>query len=196
MFGQGSPNFHRCPYRISLRRWSTARVCQYALPKVREAFKDCFHFTLKIAICFAILLLSHLGIDKPETGIAQEQNRLSAAAVETPGDLKLRFAWGGGIPQKWQGKITIENGRFTANRVLAITSDAPSTVIQRSDELFINHRIATSYGGVDTSIELSGDTAIQLELTSPSGEAFKKSWTLEQLAAGVNEPVDLSLIHI
>lgn len=190
MFGQGSPNFHRCPYRISLRRWSTARVCQYALPKVREAFKDCFHFTLKIAICFAILLLSHLGIDKPETGIAQEQNRLSAAAVETPGDLKLRFAWGGGIPQKWQGKITIENGRFTANRVLAITSDAPSTVIQRSDELFINHRIATSYGGVDTSIELSGDTAIQLELTSPSGEAFKKSWTLEQLAAGVNEPVD------
>lgn len=112
------------------------------------------------------------------------------AEATAPSDLQLRFAWGGGIPQKWQGKLTIENGKFTDSRVLAITSDAPSTVVKRSDELVINHRIPTSYGGVDASIELSGKATIRLQLESPAGETFEQSWTVDQLVEGVNMSID------
>ena len=74
--------------------------------------------------------------------------------------------------------------------MLAITSDAPSTVFKRGNELAINHQIATSYGGVDAAINLSGDAAVRLELNSASGETFERTWTLQQLIAGVNESID------
>jgi hypothetical protein len=121
---------------------------------------------------------------------AQDSLQLNAFSEEAPSDLKLRFAWGGGLPQKWQGKISIENGSFTSSRVLSITSDAPSTVVRRGKELKINHRISTSYGGVDVAIETSDETTVRVQLTSESGEKFERVWTQKQLSEGVNESVD------
>jgi len=121
---------------------------------------------------------------------AQDSPRLSAVNEEAPSDLKLRFAWGGGTPQKWQGKITIENGTFANSRVLSITSDAPSTVINRDNELKINHRISTSYGGVDAAIRIAGDTSIRIQLQPEVGKTFERTWTIKQLREGINESID------
>jgi len=179
MFGQGSPNFHRCLCRCSQRRHSNA--CRY-----RCALRWRIYIAFVLAIVFAPTFPSN------QTALAapQDSRRLGDAEAEAPSDLKLRFAWGGGVPQKWQGKLEIENGAFTDSRVLAITSDAPSTVVKRGGELSINHRIATSYGGVDASIELSDSTKVRIELNSPSGETFERTWTLAQLITGVNESID------
>ncbi|WP_157665161.1 hypothetical protein [Mariniblastus fucicola] len=126
-------------------------------------------------------------IISPQSSNAYE---LTAVSEEPQSDLRLRFAWGGGAPQKWQGTISINNGSFADSRVLAITSDAPSTVIKRDDALAINHRIATSYGGVDAAINLGGDTSIQVQLESPTGEKFARTWKLAQLTEGINESID------
>ena len=181
MFGQGRPNFHRHLCRCSQRRQSNA--CRYWCAHYR------FDFSVALKFAFAVALIF---LTCPTSLFAAQQDsvRLSAAVEEIPSDLKLRFAWGGGIPQMWNSKLTIENGTFADSRVLAITSDAPSTVYKSGNELIINHRIASSYGGVDTAINLSGDTAVRLNLESDSGETFERSWTLQQLVAGVNESID------
>ena len=168
MFGQGRPNFHRHLCRCSQRRQSNA--CRYWCAHYR------FDFSVALKFAFAVALIF---LTCPTSLFAAQQDsvRLSAAVEEIPSDLKLRFAWGGGIPQMWNGKLTIENGTFADSRVLAITSDAPSTVYKSGNELIINHRIASSYGGVDTAINLSGDTAVRLNLESDSGETFERSWT-------------------
>lgn len=177
MCGHGCPNF--------LLRACRFRQCQSVIAGAAQGAR-----LLKLSICLALVIfLIPTNQASPQTS-NESSVRLSAASEEPASDLKLRFAWGGGTPQKWQGKISIKNGRFTDSRVLAITSDAPSTVINRGDELAINHRIATSYGGVDASIELSGDTAVKLLLTNPSGKSFEQTWTLSQLIAGVNESID------
>ena len=121
---------------------------------------------------------------------AQQSHTLSPLGAEVKGDLRLRFAWGGGIPQAWRGKITVEAGELSVNRTLAITSDAPSTVIARNGEVFINHRIATSYGGADLAIRVDGNTKVRFQLQSEKGETFEQQWTLQQLEAGINESVD------
>ena len=177
MFGHGSPNFHR--YRYGL--WRKPKD----VFRSRCAPKRCIRFVLHCAI----LALNFLFVAVPQTQ-AQDSLQLSAFNEEAPSDLKLRFAWGGGIPQKWQGRVTIENGSFTGSRALAITTDAPSTVIRRDSELKINHRISTSYGGVDSAIDIAGETSVRVELQSESGETFERSWTIDQLREGVNEPID------
>ncbi len=121
---------------------------------------------------------------------AQDSNVLNPLGDEIKGDLKLRFAWGGGVPKKWRGNISIENGEIGISRVLAIASDAPSTVIERKGELVINHRIATSYGGVDAAIKLDGENVVRFQLELESGETFERQWTLQQLEAGINESID------
>ena len=159
MFGQGSPNFHRYLCRCSQRRRSNA--CRH-----RYALQWRVHITFNLAIAFVLVCLA----TQASLAAPQDSGRAGIVEVEAPSDLKLRIAWGGGIPQKWQGKLQIENGSFTDSRVLAITSDAPSTVVRRSGELIIKHRIATSYGGVDASIESTGNTRVRICLlyTSPS----------------------------
>ena len=185
MFGQGRPNFHRHLCRCTQRRQSIA--CRYRCALSDRHWRLGFPFALKFAFALALFFLISPGFLR---AAQQDSVRLSAAVEEIPSDLKLRFAWGGGIPQKWRGKLTIENGTFADSRVLAITSDAPSTVYKSGNELIINHRIASSYGGVDAAINLSGETAVRLNLESESGETFERSWTLDQLVAGVNESID------
>ncbi len=168
MFGQGSPNFQR-DHCTSARR-NKLRVFGY-----------------RFALIFAVLVLN---CSNAVAVAAQESGILSPASQKVAGDLKLRFAWGGGVPQKWNGKLTIENGEISINRILAITSDAPSTVISRDRELIIDHRIATSYGGIDVAVISDGDPKISIQLKSDSGQTFEQQWTLSQLESGINEPLD------
>ena len=171
MFGQGSPNFHRYLCRLTQRQRD---VCGSQIAHA----------------CGLVVALLVSWCALAQQTRAQDSHRLNAYSEEAPSDLKLRFAWGGGVPQKWRGKISIENGSFTNSRILSITSDAPSTVVRRNDELTINHRISTSYGGVDASIRISGDTVVRAQLKSETGEAFERTWTLKQLGEGINEAID------
>jgi hypothetical protein len=168
MFGQGSPYFQR-DHHTSARR-NQLRVFGY-----------------RFALIFTLLLLTCSNV---VTICAQESRHFSSSSEKIGGNLKLRFAWGGGVPQKWNGKLTIDNGEIDVNRILAITSDAPSTVISRGGELIIDHRIATSYGGIDAAITFDGDPSVSIQLTSESGQTFEQQWTLSQLESGINEPLD------
>ena len=177
MFGQGSPNFQRHPCTPARRTQS--RVVGYRCAPRR------FRFPFALMLAVLCLVLS-----SASQSWAQQSHTLSPLGAEVKGDLRLRFAWGGGIPQAWRGKITVEAGELSVNRTLAITSDAPSTVIARNGEVFINHRIATSYGGADLAIRVDGNTKVRLQLQSEKGETFEQQWTLQQLEAGINESVD------
>ena len=170
MGGQGSPNFHRCLY-VTTQRRVTAR-----------AQKRCAPFLLPAYLIFAILI--SLSFTQPNDCIAQTNQD------ENNVNLTLRFAWGGGIPQKWQGTISIENGSFIHSRPLAISADAPSTVVQRQNRLVIDHRIATSYGGADVTIDGDKETSIKLFLTTDSGKSIQRSWTLDALIDGINKPIE------
>ena len=192
MFGQGSPNLHRYSCRCWQPKQPNDRRYRYAHLLLALLFFA--SQTLHAAPQQNTPLTPMNQSGEAEAPIAGTPSTLQIAdrpdEVTAPNDLQLRFAWGGGIPQQWQGKLTIENGTFTDSRVLAITSDAPSTVVKRGSELVINHRIATSYGGVDASIALQGEASIRLQLESPSGETFEQSWTMDQLVAGVNTSID------
>ena len=176
MFGQGSPNFHRYPRGVA--RCKANDLCRgRCAPRAR----------ILVALLALIALLFCCDANVSH---AQNTPQLNPVSNKGSGDLKLRFAWGGGVPQKWQGRIEVENGTFVSSRPLAITADAPSTVVRRNKELVIDHRISTSYGGVDVSITATENTLIRFALTSDSGQTYQRSWSVNDAASGITEPLD------
>ena len=167
MGGQGSPNFHRYPRVAAQDRASACCRGRYA-PRLTKLF--------------AFLLLLIL----PDVCFAQANRQQTN---DQQANLTLRFAWGGGVPQKWKGSISIEKGSFVSSRPLAISADAPSSVVRRKNLLAIDHRIPTSYGGADVSIVGDQETSFTFSIRTDAGNQLQRTWTLEELTAGVNAPI-------
>ena len=86
--------------------------------------------------------------------------------------VRVRLAWGGGIAQKWQGEIKVDGATLVNPQVLALTADAPSTVLPNDNGLDIRHQIETRYGGVDVSIQSAKpDAQITVSLRDPTSDA-------------------------
>ena len=162
MAGHGSP---QSEFR---HRWSCADTPRSRNGAVNNAFR------LLIWICALLALTGN-----------------SRAAAQQP-DPRFRLAWGGGTAQNWQGEIKIENGSMANPKALALTVDAPSTVLQKGNQLEIRHQIATRYGGVDVDLkQATANTRITVNLSTPQGEeSFSQTWTLAELSADINQPLD------
>jgi hypothetical protein len=189
MFGQGRPNFMRKQTGICLVDSDLNRR-QFAAP-TRALFASLRNGITTLIVVLAIGLYC--------TGMAIAQSNLSqpnpAAFSQTEmssfEELNFRFAWGGGTATRWQGTIAVADGSFQKSRVLAITSDAPSTVLLKGGSLKIQHRIATNYGGVDAELLCAKGTRVRVQISSLDlTRTFERTWTLAELSAGINEAID------
>ena len=178
MFGHGSPNFQQPSCRVyDCLAWLSTRQ----------------RSTLRLALCSLVLSFA-LGHCEPVLSQDAKFHRDTKSTNTRLGDVRLRFAWGGGVPQSWSGKIRIFEGKFNNHRPLAITSDSPSTVTARNgsqnEQLVINHQVPTSYGGVDVSVSFNAETKIEVALEDEAGNRFQEQWSVEELVDGTNETID------
>jgi hypothetical protein len=141
---------------------------------------------LAMLLCILLMTVGNRSARGQQTSAAE----LNGGDIQNGADIQLRFAWGGGVPDTWRGVISIEKGEFVSSRVLAITPDAPSTVVMREGKLAIEHRISTSYGGVDSGVIFDDDAIVKVRLESGSGASFVKQWNIQDLIDGVNESID------
>ena len=96
---------------------------------------------------------------------------------------KLRFSWGGGTPQSWQGKIRLEGGTVQSLAPLGVSLDATASVRKSEKEILINHWSPTDYGGADVEVNVMMDSKVHYSLTSTENpeNVFEQTTTLRQL---------------
>ena len=105
---------------------------------------------------------------------------------------KLRFSWGGGTPQSWQGKITLESGAILNIAPLGVAIDATASVKKSGRDILIDHWSPTDYGGADVELEAPLDSKVHYSLTSTENPEtnFEQTTTVGQLL-GQTAPVEL-----
>ncbi|MDG1872761.1 MAG: family 10 glycosylhydrolase [Mariniblastus sp.] len=144
------------------------------------------HFVLRLCaigiIAFTLMIVG--GVAPRSVGLANPllaQNLFNIAQSETGPDpirsdekptsvsstgMEVRFSWGGGQPQTWVGSISIEQGSLKEFVPLALSADAPASVIRRGNELKIDHWSPSDYGGADVQIDGGLDTKVRIQLGS------------------------------
>ena len=152
----------------------------------------CPHFVLRVgALLIAAIAISPASNRAPfaasglcyaqETSFSQPESpvQLSEAAIST----RLRFSWGGGTPQSWQGKISFEGGTILSAAPLGVATDATASVQTSGKEILIDHWSPTDYGGADVELKAPLDSKVHYSLTSIENPAtsLEQTTTLGQL---------------
>ena len=126
----------------------------------------------------------------------------AAPAQGQPSELHLRVTWGGGAPQRWEGRLHIDNGELSDLRYLGLDADESATIYldpksaarksqdaideRRFDDVVIKQTAPSDLDGFD--VRVRGDLAsrLQFELAPVVANAEKSTATitLSELVAG------------
>lgn len=160
----------------------------------------CPHFVLRVG-ALLVAIVASIAIS-PSTDIApflaqgfcyaqeasdSQSHQPSPQATTEPANneisTKLRFSWGGGTPQSWQGKITLESGTISSVAPLGVALDATASVRKSGNDILVNHWSPTDYGGADVELNASLDTNVHFNLTSIENPetVFEQTTTVGQL---------------
>lgn len=157
MFGQGRPPLLAC---IQL--------------------SGCLIATLVLCAILARDLSAQIGAQTPPANLAS----LPVSVTDSFADsIRLRITWGGGEARQWTGAISIADGALDAAAPLALTADAPGSVMLVDQELIIRHWSATNFGGVDLTLNqvakaLANNSGLQVELSSDEFPDIRLSKTI------------------
>lgn len=99
-------------------------------------------------------------------------------------DLRVRLAWGGGMPQSWQGTIRVAGGALSDVIPLGLEPDAPGSMQLIDDStLAVAPRHPRGYDGVDFRVVAPRDASLVVEFQPVGGEPLPPTqWRLETLA--------------
>jgi len=105
--------------------------------------------------------------------------------------MRLRMEWGGGTAQRWEGKVTVNEGLPSAPAPLGIEADEPGSMWITGNRLEIQARSPRTYDGVDFTVTGPLSSPLQLKLGARGdGAAFDITVPVGQLA---NEPYSAQL---
>ncbi|MFO0898864.1 MAG: family 10 glycosylhydrolase [Pirellulales bacterium] len=116
------------------------------------------------------------------------------AAPSASVDVRLRLAWGGGAPRRWEGAIAVVGGAVRELTPLGIEADSPGAMwIEDGQRVRIAEPSPRTYDGCDITVTapLSSELTILLTPVEPAGERRRIVLPLaEVLAEQRFEPLD------
>ncbi len=80
--------------------------------------------------------------------------------------LRLRFAWGGGQPRQWNGRLTIDGGELTGLQLLGRESDTPGSIDATDGGIDIHQPAPRRLDGFDVTANFPPGGVVRLELQS------------------------------
>ena len=101
--------------------------------------------------------------------------RASTVAAQSPVDVRLRIAWGGGAARSWTGTISVSEGEISELKSLGIEPDQPGSIWNVSGRVHIRPRTPRSYDGVDMTVRAPKTASVRVELQDASGAAGDSS---------------------
>ncbi len=113
--------------------------------------------------------------------VAQPASAQPASAPSAlPAVVRLRVAWGGGVPKAWDAKLQIEDGELFEYRSLATRSRAAA--IQRiPDGLHVSSDRPISYEALDVAVRPADGAALSLRIVDSAGHESSVKLSLLEL---------------
>ncbi len=80
--------------------------------------------------------------------------------------LRLRFAWGGGQPRQWTGRLTIDGGELQGLILLGREADTPGSIVASDGGIDIYQPAARRLDGFDVTATFPANGIARLELSA------------------------------
>lgn len=121
----------------------------------------------------------------PNASVFRSDSGVESRVAESQ-NLRLRIAWGGGLPQTWTGTVTVVDGEPSGPSPLGLESEANATIEKSGNVLNVQQWSKTTYGGFDFSLTATNDTRVVLDLSSMEQPAsrYEQTLSLKQLLSG------------
>jgi len=164
-------------------RLSQGRLLRAGLRKLRGA--------CRLWCCAPVILIAILSLSSVASSFGQE-------ITEGPHAMRVRISWGGGSEQAWQVTARLEGGQLRDPQLLALTPETPGSAEISGDALRVIQPLATTYGGVDVTLDGPADARLVLEI-NPAGAPTKRvarTIAVQELKSGtVNAALDEELFN-
>lgn len=85
------------------------------------------------------------------------------AAVGEELDLRIQIEWGGRADETWEGRVSIDQGRFSDLQLLGIDAAAPGSILLRRQHLIVHQDSPMSLNGAIISVNGNSDSTLRFE---------------------------------
>lgn len=92
-------------------------------------------------------------------------------------DLRLNFAWGGGQPRQWRGRILLSAGLLRDIQLMGVDSDQPGSILADRQQIVVTQKQPRSYDSFQVHLQGPRDATLRIELL-PEGERAAQTVTL------------------
>lgn len=107
--------------------------------------------------------------------------------------VRLRFEWGGGQPQVWNGVVEVSDGRLHDLVSLGVEADEPGTIWIDGNAAWIRRTTPRAYDGFDVGIEAPETAILTLTLQTPASQSAGRQFQVRLAeVAHTGRIVDLS----